>query len=168
MESQEETAKQRGFPTELMSRTPRRVRMTGTGWFYALVSGVLSLLAAYFSVKIVRSGGSISSTLWILLCFPGLMGFMSFSFIRRFPLQRRVAINGLPAWASISTPEQMGPSKGPHWESYTFRSADGEMQYGRCLMDVGLRSGTTVCVLYLPNKPDISHIYPLDFFDIVQ
>ncbi len=92
---------------------------------------------------------------------------MGAEFVWRFPLQYRVAVNGVPAWACIAEHDQVNVrSRGPHWENYTFRNAENEVQFGRCAMDVTLRTGAIVCVLYLPNKPIVSHIYPLDFFDV--
>lgn len=155
----------RPFPAELMGRIPRRVRLTGTGWCYALVSAALFLLAMYFTAKITRAEESSTSPAWWMLLFPAFFVLMSYLFVYRFPLQRRVGIYGVPAWACIDTPPPMGPSKGPQWESYTFRNQANEVQYGRCLMDVQLKRGTTVCVLYLPKNPIVSHIYPLDYFE---
>jgi len=91
---------------------------------------------------------------------------MSIGFVWRFPLQYRVAVNGVPAWASVAEREWIGPGRGQHWETYTFRNAENEVQFGSCPMDVTLRAGASVCVLYLPNKPIVSHIYPLDFFEV--
>jgi hypothetical protein len=244
MESEPQPDKSKPLPSELMGRTPHRVRLTGTGWLYAIASAFFIFLAVYFTVKIAqlidkekatqsalqqsgrqslgevttksterRGQGYISyefkvdgtiyygksaaptdiwdglhegdslpvrypdinrpaawedptSLNWWALIFPGFLAIVSVGFVWRFPLQYRIAVNGIPAWACIAEREWTGPSRGPHWENYTFRNADDEVQFGRCPMDVTLRTGATVCVLYLPNKPIVSHIYPLDFFEI--
>jgi hypothetical protein len=239
------------LPAELMGRPPRRVRLTGTGWFYALAWAFLFLLGVGFAVRIVKaanqqktrqhemqqSGGvssgqitgkwiegfaggylsysfavdgatysgkakapievwdslregeslpvrylqadpnfnhpaawqdSQTSILWAALFFPGFLVFFSFLLVWRFPSQCRLAIEGIPAWASIAEREWRGPSRGQNWESYTFRNADNEVQFGKCPMDVALKAGSTVCVLYLPANPSRSAIYPLDFFEVKQ
>jgi hypothetical protein len=250
MEGEPSSDKSRAFPSELMGRTPHRVRLTGTGWLYAFASAFFIFLAVYFAVKIVhlindeettrsalqQSGGQTlgkvtgkstegrgqgyisyefevdgtiyygksatsidvwnslhegdslsvrylpttpdiscpaawedpTSLNWWALLFPGFLAIMSAGFVWRFPLQYRVAVNGVPAWACVAEREWKGPSRGPHWENYTFRNAEDEVQFGRCPMDVTLRAGATVCVLFLPKKPIVSHVYPLDFFEVNQ
>jgi hypothetical protein len=246
MESEPGTAKPKPFPSELIGRTPHRIRLTGTGWVCASVSTCLVLLGAYFGIKLVqlvnkekagqislrqsgvqtigqitskrrgllnytfevdgtnysgraeapvdvedsvREGdplpvrylraapdvnhpaaweGSPSSDWWGLI-IPVFFAFMGLGFAWRFPLEYRVAVNGVPAWACIAERDQISTGKSLwHWENYTFRNADDEEQFGRCPMVATLRAGATVCVLYLPEKPDTSHIYPLDFFEIEQ
>jgi hypothetical protein len=103
---------------------------------------------------------------WWALLFPGFFAIMSIGFVWRLPLQYRVAVNGVPAWACIAERDEIGVGRGTHWENYTFRNAENEVQFGRCPMDVMLRAGASVCVLYLPNKPIVSHVYPLDFFEV--
>ena len=245
MEGEPSSNKSRAFPSELMGRTPHRVRLTGTGWLYAFASAFFIFLAAYFAIKTanlvnrenseqsalrqsgsqtlgqvtikrrgllsytfdvdgtiysgrasapidvwdsLHEGDSLSvrylpatpavnhpaawedstSSTWWQLIFPGFLAIMSAGFVWRFPLQYRVAVNGVPAWACIAEREWKGPSRGPHWENYTFRNAEDEVQFGRCPMDVTLRAGATVCVLFLPKKPIVSHVYPLDFFEVNQ
>jgi len=245
MESEPGSSKGKPLPSELMGRTPHRVRLTGTGWLYAFASALVIFLAVYFAVKLTQlvnkdkanqislrqsgvqtmgqmtgeSKGLLSYTFevdgtifggraevpvdirdnlhagdslpvrylpatpdvnhpaaweespnsdWWGLTFPVFLVFMGFLFVWRFPLQYRVAVNGVPAWACIAEHESLEPSKGQRWESYTFRNAEDEVQFGRCPCDVGLKAGTTVCVLYLPKNPIVSHIYPLDFFEIEQ
>lgn len=160
----------RSLPSELIGRIPRRVRLTGTGWFIGLVCGAILLLAVYVAVKIEGTAvGSTDSTIWGMLFLPGILTLVSFSFVWKFPVQYRVALEGLPAWAQIVTPDPMSPiTRGTRWESYTFRDRNGEIQYGRCPMDVVLKAGSTVCVLYLPKNPSRSHIYPLDYFEIKE
>jgi len=248
MEDEPISKKSRDLPSELMGRTPRRVRLTGTGWLSLFVSALFILLSVFFTIKVVRlinkekatriallqsgsqslgwvsrksterrgqgyiayefevagtiySGKSAAPTgiwdglhegdslpirylratpdincpagwedptslNWWMLLFPGFFAIMSTGFVWRFPLQHRVAVNGVPAWASIAERDEIGVGRGTHWENYTFRNAENEVQFGRCPMDEALRVGATVCVLYLPNKPIVSHIYPLDFFEV--
>jgi hypothetical protein len=106
------------------------------------------------------------SILWALIA--GWPALLSFIFVWRFPSQYRLAREGVPAWASIAEREWIGPSEWAHRESYTFRNADDKVESGRCPMDVSLKAGATVCVLYLPAKPSRSTIYPLDFFETNQ
>ena len=169
MEVDSSAIKATAIPSELLGRTPRRVRLSGAGWYIGLGSTAMLLLAAYFMAKIAGAGLTASTAWWAFLRLPGILMIVGFGFVWRFPLQYRVAVYGLPASASIVTPEPpVGPSRGTHWESYTFRDAQGELQYGRCPMDVWLKPGSCVRVLYLPNNPTRSHIYPLDYFEIEQ
>lgn len=247
MENALASDKSRSMPSELMGRTPRKVRLTGVGWAYAVVGASIFLLGLAGMAKVLhlseneratqsalrQDGGESlgrvtrkwgrgtsryisysfsvgrdvylgdaetpieiwnslhegdplpvrylpstpdvnhpaawagSTILWSLV-LPGFLLPFSLLFVWRFPLQRRVAIEGIPAWACILERERTSASKGQQWESYTFRRADGELEYGRCPMDVCLKTGSTVCVLYLPGKPSRSAIYPLDFFKIEQ
>jgi hypothetical protein len=247
MESEPAPDESRSLPNELMGRTPRRVRLTGTGWLYAGAWAFLFLLGVAGVVKVkqavdnesarqstlwqsgsqslgqvtdmrytwsspyVRYSFSVDGTVyfgkaevpinisdslhqgdaipvrylpadpkvnhpaawielksstWWLLLFPGWVVPFSFLFVWRFPLQRRLALEGVATWARIAEREWRGPSRGQRWESYTFRNAEGEVEFGTCPMDVALKPGSTVCVLYLPAKPSRSIIYPLDFYEI--
>jgi hypothetical protein len=222
----------KSLPVELMGRTPRSVRLTGTGWLYASAWAFFLVLGVVIAIRFVREAEkekakqaelqqtgveslgqvtdkrytwasplvsysfsvdgttyfgkaegpvdicdslhvgealpirslpddpkfnhpaawaySPTSMLWVLW-FPVFLSFFRFLFIRRFPKQRRLAINGVPAWARIAEREWTGPTRGSHSENYTFRNANGEEEFGKCEMDVYLKAGATVCVLYLPT-----------------
>jgi hypothetical protein len=244
MDGEQGSVKSKSLPSELMGRASRRVRLTGTGWLFALAGAFFIFLATYIAIKIAQEvnkqkatqialqqsssrtigqvtskrkglldykfevdgtiyfgraaapnnvwdslheGDSLSvrylpatpdishpaawedspSSTWWALIFPGFLAMMGAGFVWRFPLEYRVAVDGVPAWACIAERDQVGVGTGWwHWESYTFRNSVDEVQFGRCPMVVRFRAGASVCVLYLPKNPTVSHIYPLDFFEI--
>lgn len=110
---------------------------------------------------------STSSKLWLLWITAFLAIFGSL-FVRRFPLQLRLAKMGIPVRGCIAEQEWTGPTKGQKYIPYTFRNADsGEVEIGSCPYDDELKAGTTVCVLYLPANPRRSEIYPFGI-DLVR
>jgi len=105
------------------------------------------------------------SELWSIVLGAGL-AFCGLLMVRKFPLQHRLAIEGVAACACISEREWKGPSKGQISVDYTFRNANDEVEIGSCRRDFPLKAGSKICVLYLPTDPSRSSIYPLEFFRI--
>ena len=162
----------REIPIELRGATPRSVRLTGTGWANALAASLffgLGSTGAAFVVRKVIVGSMNKSDLWSL-AFPVGLAIFGLLFIRRFPSQRRLAIEGIVAGGTVSEREWNGPSKGQTYVSYTFRNANNdEVEIGSCPYDYPPKAGTKVWVLYMPDNPARSEIYPfgIDFFRIV-
>ncbi|MGA2848186.1 MAG: DUF3592 domain-containing protein [Terracidiphilus sp.] len=108
------------------------------------------------------------SNLWALL-FPVGLAIFGAMFVRRIPLQRRIAMEGIAVRGSVSEREWKGPSKGQTYVDYTFRNASNdEVEIGSCPYDFPPKGGSNVWVLYLPTNPRRSEIYPfgIDFFRI--
>lgn len=154
-------------PAELIGTTPRAPRLTGTGWLNLIAGSFFSLLgvagAIYIFEKSVTEAGTSRwwpsiFPLWLVL-FGGLL-------VRRFPLERRLAIDGILSLGCITGREGEGPSRGPMIVNYTFRNANDEVEIGSCPSDSPRTSGAAVWILYLPSNPRRSAIYPLEFFRI--
>jgi hypothetical protein len=241
------------IPIELTGRTPRRVRITGTGWLNVFAAVLFSLIGVAVSVVIVkqvmhtkaerdalRQGGrdvvgqlndkwhqGRSNVPYIGYTFPvdgtfytgkseapgdtwrslrqydslairylpanpninhpaawedapysalgGLFPaafFVVFGwmFVRRFPVQRRLATEGTAVKGSIT--ECTGPGRNGNFGlSYTFRNASGNQEEsGRCLYDSSRKVGSGVWVLYLPSDPSRSEVYPfgIPFYRVEQ
>jgi hypothetical protein len=110
------------------------------------------------------------SILWILY-LPATIAFVGLMLIRRFPVQRQLAMNGIAVRGCIAETEWNGPSKGQRHANYTFRNANNdEVEIGRCPSDYIYKTDLTCWVLYLPTNPGRSEIYPfpIDFFRINQ
>ncbi len=156
------------FPAELIGAAPRSARLTGTGWLYALSGafffGLGFACAVDFIIRPATLQTPTSSKLWPLIVSIGVMIF-GLLLLKRFPLQRRLAIEGVLAHACITEREWKGPSRGPNIVDYTFRNAQDEVEIGSCPGDPR-KPGSIVCVLYLPSDPGRSAIYPLEFFRI--
>jgi hypothetical protein len=240
-------------PAELTSRTPRRVRITGTGWLNLFAAALFSLIGVAVGVVIVkqvthreaardalRQGGrevlgqlndkwhqGRSFVPYVGYTFPvdgtfytgksqapsdtwkslrqydslpirylpadpninhpaawedapysdlgGLLipiFFLAFGlmFVRRFPVQRRLATEGIAVKGCIT--ECWGPGRnGGFGLSYTFRNASSnEEESGRCGYDSSRKVGSNVWLLYLPSDPKQSEIYPfgIPFYRIEQ
>lgn len=101
--------------------------------------------------------------------FPAFLVFFGLMFVRRFPIQRRIAREGIAVRGCVSEREWKGPSKGQRYVDYTFRNASNdEVEIGSCPYDFPPKAGSNVWVLYLPTNPRRSEIYPfgIDFFRI--
>lgn len=238
-------------PAELMTPTPRKVRMTGTGWlnliaailFFGLgvgfaayvVKNVIRDVAASealrghggetlgqvtdiwpsrdrisysFSVDGVTFTGTSSDlptghskslhlgdplpiryipanpnvnhpagwksspyALLRALWFPIFLMFFGLMFVRRFPLQRRLAMEGIPAQGCISKSEGIITSRGQRYATFTFRNKDtNDVENGRCPSDYFYKADLATWVLYLPEDLRRNEIYPfpIDFFRIEQ
>ncbi len=238
------------FPAELGGPTPRRVRLTSTGWLNLLAAALFLALGAAGALAIVeqvihnaatqealrdRSAESVGqvtdiwtarrrvsysfsvdgltftgksevptdnlrklqpgdslpiryipanpnvnhptaweespyTTLW-LLYLPAILSFVGLVFIRRFPVQRQLAVQGIAVRGCIAKTEWNGPSKGQRYADYTFRNASNdEVEIGRCPSDSIYMADLNCWVLYLPTNPRRSEIYPfpIEFFRINQ
>jgi len=105
------------------------------------------------------------------LFFPIFLVFFGLMFVRRFPLQRRLAMQGLAVRGCVTEREGNGPSRGQPYVNYTFRIASNdEVEIGSCPCDSYPKAGSSVCVLYLPQDPKRNEIYPfgIEFFRIDQ
>lgn len=107
------------------------------------------------------------SGLWLLALGAGL-AFFGLLIVRKFPLQRRLAIEGIAVSARIAEREWQGPSRGQISVDYTFKNENDEIEMGSCRIDFPPKAGSKTCVLYLPTDPSRSGIYPLEFFRIEQ
>jgi len=149
---------------------PRRVRLNGTGWLYALSGlfffGLGVAGAVDFILRPSTINTSASSKLWFFALAAGVSLF-GLGLMRGLPLQRRLAIEGVVAQGCVTEREWKGPSRGPSIVDYTFRNAQDEVEIGSCPSDPR-KPGSIVCVLYLPSNPSRSAIYPLEFFRIDQ
>ncbi len=108
------------------------------------------------------------SALWIM-CLPAALAFMGLMFVRRFPVQRRLAVEGIAVRGSVAKSEWNGPSKNQRHASYTFRNASNdEVEIGSCPSDDIYKADSAVWVLYLPGNPRRSEIYPfpIGFFRV--
>jgi hypothetical protein len=108
------------------------------------------------------------SNLWSLY-LPAMPVFIGLMLVRRFPVQRQLAINGIAVRGCIAKTEWNGPSKGQRNANYTFRNASNdEVEIGSCPNDRIFMDDSTCWVLYLPTNPSRSEIYPfpIDFFRI--
>ena len=88
--------------------------------------------------------------------------------VRRFPLQHRLANEGVAARACITEREWKKPSRGPIMVDYTFRNVNDEVEIGTCPSEYPRKAGSFVWILYLPSDPRQSAIYPLEFFRLDQ
>jgi hypothetical protein len=81
-------------------------------------------------------------------------------FMRRFPVQRRLAMEGIAIRGSIT--ECWGPGRsGGFGLKYTFRNArSGETESGSCSYDSSRKVGSDVWLLYLSSDPRRSEVYP--------
>ena len=110
------------------------------------------------------------STLW-LLYLPAILAFIGLMFIRRFPVQRQLAMKGIAVRGSIEKTEWNGPSKGQRYANYTFRNvSNDEVEVGSCPSDYIYEADLHCWVLYLPTNPRRNEIYPfpIEFFRINQ
>jgi hypothetical protein len=250
MDRESTTGESLVLPVELAGQTPRKIRMTSTGWlnvFAAMLFSFLGVAAAFYIVKsVIRDvgtqdtlrqssaeslgevtgkryrgkvgyvsyqfsvGGAIYTSeafaprkvldglqqndslpiryapanphishpaawddspypkLWGLL-IPGVLVFMGLMLVRRIPLQRRIAMEGVAVRGCVTQREWNGPSKGQPYTNYSFRNASNdEVEIGSCPYDFPPKGGSYVWVLYLPTDPRRSEIYPfgIDFFRI--
>jgi hypothetical protein len=114
--------------------------------------------------------GSPYSVLWALLFLATPM-FMSLMLVRRFPVQRRLAMTGIAVRGCIAKTEWNGPRRGQRYANYTFRNlSTDEVEIGSCPNDNIYGTDSTCWVLYMPTNPRRSEIYPfpIDFFRIEQ
>jgi hypothetical protein len=240
------------FPAELMSPTPRSVRLSGTGWLNLLAATLFFVLGVAGGVTIVKyvlheaaaqnalrhhgdealgqitemwtkrsvphisysfsvdgvrfSGNSVVPTtrsrsqnrgdslpiryipadpninhpaawedspysaLW-MLPFPAAIAFCGLMLIRRFPVQRQLAMKGIAVRGRISRTDWNGPSKGQRYASYTFRNANNdEVEVGSCPSDYIYKAEVNCWVLYLPTNPKRNEIYPfpIEFFRVTR
>lgn len=103
------------------------------------------------------------------LFLPAFISVFGLLIIRRLPLQRRLAMEGIGVRGSIT--ECVGPSRSGFTLNYTFRNANNdEVEIGSCPSDRGRKVGDEVWVLFLPASPSRSEIYPfnVDLFRIVR
>ena len=99
------------------------------------------------------------SSLWLLLLATPM--FMSLMLVRRFPLQRRLAMEGIAVRGTIEKSEWNGPNRGQRYATYTFRNASNdEVEIGTCPSDYFYNKELAVWVLYLPHNPRRSEVYP--------
>jgi hypothetical protein len=226
------------LPTELTGRTPRRVRITGTGWLNLFAAVLFSSIGIAFLVvtvneiktrNVLRQTGRESEgqviEMWVdgkgsiphirytfsvdgtfysgnsevppeifrdlhrydlllvrylaenpnvshpaawedperiggAIAFIGFFVGFGLMFVRRFPLQRRIAVEGVVSRGTITERERTGPSKGQHYVYYTFRNAEDEIEIGGCPSDDYPKAGSPVWVLYIPTNPRRSEVYP--------
>jgi hypothetical protein len=110
------------------------------------------------------------SVLWSLF-LPATPMFVGLMLVRRFPVQRRLATNGIAVRGNVAKTKLNGPQKGQRYANYTFKNAEnGEIEIGRCPSDYIYEADLSCWVLYLPTNPRRSEIYPfpIDFFRIEQ
>lgn len=169
MSSEPASAETNDPPAEVMGTTPRAPRLTGTGWLNLIAGSFFSLLgvagAIYFFGKSVTEAGA---SRWWLSIFPLWLVLFGGLLVRRFPLERRLAIEGILSSGCVTGRKGEGPSRGPLIVNYTFRIANDEVEIGSCPSDSPLTSGSAVWILYLPSNPRKSAIYPLDLYRIDQ
>jgi hypothetical protein len=106
-----------------------------------------------------------------LLFLPATPMFIGLMVVRRFPVQRQLARNGIAVRGCIEKTEWHGPSKGQRNANYTFRNVNNdEVEVGRCPSDYVYSDDSTCWVLYLPTDPSRNEIYPfpIGFFRINQ
>lgn len=153
----------RDLPAELRARTPRSVRMTGTGWLNVFAGAFFFLLGPagiIYAIEPARHDATSSLSLGFLILAGGV-SFIGLLLVRRLPLQRHPAIDGIGARGCIT--ECSGPSRSGHFLTYTFRNANNnEVEIGSCHSDLPRKVGSIVWVLYLPANPSRSEIYPFD------
>lgn len=147
------------YPTEL-NRRPRKVRLTGTGWTYALGGFFFTLLGLAGAFYMARD---LSERGWPLILPFGIVIFGAL-LVRYFPLEYRLATKGVVAPGCITEREWKGPSRGPTMADYTFRNTNDEVEIGSCPVEHPRETGSFVWILYLPSSPRRSAIYPLEFF----
>jgi hypothetical protein len=180
------------IPAELRGSTPRRISLTGTGWLNLLAAALfLAPEVPADNSSSLRQGDSLPiryfpanpninhpaawedppySTLW-LLYLPAILAFIGLMFIRRFPVQRQLAMKGIAVRGSIEKTEWNGPSKGQRYANYTFRNvSNDEVEIGSCPSDYIYEADLHCWVLYLPTNPRRNEIYPfpIEFFRINQ
>jgi hypothetical protein len=110
--------------------------------------------------------GLTSSDLWILV-FPLAAAVFGLFFVRKVPLQRRLAMRGIGVRGCIT--DWHGPKRSGYVLDYTFKNAtNGEAENASCLSNHSRGVSSEVSVLYLPSNPKRSEIYPfnVDFFRI--
>jgi len=157
------------LPTELSGAKPRKAHLTGTGWTYALAGSFFVFLGVAGAIYIMQKTITEAPPRgWWPIIYP--LGVLIFGvlLVRRFPLQHRLAIEGMVARASITEREWKGPSRGPIMVDYTFRNANDEVEIGCCPSEYPRKAGSFVWILYLPSDPRRSAIYPLEFFRLDQ
>ncbi len=148
--------------------------MTGTGWFNVFTALLFFFLGGTGAVYIIKNASGDSTTHFSILGPVFLtvgLAFFGLLFVRRLPLQRRLAVEGIAVRGTITERESYGPSKGRITLDYTFRIAsNGEIEVGTCPSDRYRKAGTEVWILYLPADPRRSQIYPsgIDFFRIEE
>jgi hypothetical protein len=73
-------------------------------------------------------------------------------FIRRFPVQRQLAMKGIAVRGCIAKTEWNGPSKGQRYANYTFRNANNdEVEIGSCPSDyIFLQTAIGLCLIGIP------------------
>ena len=155
-----------GFPEQMKDLPPeltaatRKVRLTGTGWTYALAGLFFMLLGLAGAIDMARS----PSTRWWPLVIP--LGVVIFGalLLRYFPLEYQLATKGVVAPGRITEREFNGPSRGPIIANYTFRNMNDEVEIGSCPVEFPRKAGSLVWILYMPSNPRRSAIYPLEFF----
>ena len=104
------------------------------------------------------------------LIFPAFLALFGLMFVRKFPSQRRLAMEGIAIRGSIT--ECWGPGRsGGFGLKYTFRNArSGETESGSCSYDSSRKVGSDVWLLYLSSDPRRSEVYPfgIPFYRIEQ
>jgi hypothetical protein len=154
------------LPVDLLGGAPRRPQLTSTGWTYLLAGSFFFMLgvagAIYIFEKTVKET---TAARWWPAIFPLWLAIFGVVLVRRFPLQHRLASEGIVARGSITEREWKGPSRGPYVVDYTFRNASDEVEIGSCPSDPR-KVGSVVWVLYLPSNPSRNALYPLEFFRI--
>jgi hypothetical protein len=110
------------------------------------------------------------STFW-LLYLPATPMFIGLMLVRRFPVQRQLAMKGIAVRGCIEKTVWNGPSKGQGHANYTFKNTNNdEVEIGSCPSDYIYRADLTCWVLYLPTNPRSNEIYPfpIGFFRLNQ
>lgn len=159
------------LPAELIGAAPRNVRLTGTGLANALTGSIFfgaGVTGAIYMIGTAIIRPTESSKLWSLI-FPIGLAIFGLLFVRRFPLQRRLAREGIAVRGCIAENEWNGPSRGQRYVNYTFRNADtDEVESGSCPSDHYPKPGSKIWVLYLASNPNRSEIYPfgIEFFRV--
>jgi hypothetical protein len=156
-------------PAELIGAKRRKVHLTRTGWTYALAGSFFVLLGVAGAIYIMQKtvpeappGG------WWSIIYPLAVVIFGVLLVRRFPLQHRLANEGVAARACITEREWKGPSRGPIMVDYTFRNVNDEVGIGSCPSEYPRKAGSFVWILYLSSDPRRSAIYPLEFFRLDQ
>ena len=78
---------------------------------------------------------------------------------------RKLARRGRPAKARVT---DCSPGKADFRVEYEFRTDDGVPVTGHSSSPDEYGAGATVCILYLPQRPQRNSMYPLRYFEVVE
>lgn len=96
-----------------------------------------------------------------LYLYPAFIVVFGLFIVRRLPLQRRLAAEGIGVRGCVT--ECVGPSRSGFSLDYSFRNANShEVEIGSCPSDRSWKVGSNVWVIYLPSDPSRSEIYPFN------